>query len=475
MNLDPTPALRFVDNFWEDRILPTLRDYIGIPNQSPCFDADWEDKGYMDDAMGLVKAWCEKQAPRNVEVTLHTCAGRTPLLLVDIPGRLPGQALLYGHLDKQPSGSGWREGLSAWSPVREGDLLYGRGAADDGYAVFACIGAITLLETQGIPFPRCVLLIECSEESGSQDLAYYLDRLQDRIGTPDLVVCLDSGCGNYEQLWVTTSLRGLIGGNLTVEVLREGVHSGDASGVVPSSFRIIRALLDRIEDPETGEVVEAFQVPVPPCILEQIRRAVDALGTDHFRRLPVSGELSLVGANTFENVVNRTWCPALEITGAGDLPPLDAAGNVLRPRTSIKLSLRLPPTLDTTRAGATLARILQTDPPYGARVGYEEKQGADGWQAPPFSGWLDAAVQEASTTFFNRPAIYSGEGFSIPFMPALVQAFPATQFIVTGVLGPDSNAHGPNEFLHLGMAKKLTACVGEIVSRLTPARAETDE
>jgi len=466
MNLHPAQALRFVDSFWEDRVLPTLRDYIEIPNQSPLFDTDWERHGYMDDAVALVKAWCEEHIPSNAEITVHTCAGRTPLLLIDIPGSLPGQVLLYGHLDKQPPCSGWREGLDPWSPVREGDLLYGRGSADDGYAVFACIGAIALLEAQGIPCPRCVLLMECSEESGSPDLAYYLDRLQDRIGIPDLVVCLDSGCGNYEQLWVTTSLRGLIGGNLTVEVLRDGVHSGDASGVVPSSFRIIRALLDRIEDRETGEIVEAFQVAIPPRTLEQIGRAADALGADHFRRLPVVGDLSTVGATTFDNVVNRTWRPALEITGAGDLPALDAAGNVLRPCTSLKLSLRLPPTLDATWAGATLARMLQTDPPYQARVSYAAEWEASGWQSPPFSGWLDSALQESSTTFFGRPAIYSGEGFSIPFMPALVQAFPNTQFVVTGVLGPHSNAHGPNEFLHLGMAKQLTACVGELVSRL---------
>lgn len=465
MNLHPAQALRFVDSFWENRILPTLRDYIEIPNQSPLFDADWKRHKHMDDAVGLVKAWCEEQAPSDSQVTVHTCAGRTPLLLIEIPGPLPGQVLLYGHLDKQPPCSGWRDGLGPWSPVRDGHLLYGRGGADDGYAVFACIGAIALLEAQGIPFPRCVLLIECSEESGSPDLAYYLDRLRDRIGIPDLVVCLDSGCGNYEQLWVTTSLRGLIGGNLTVEVLRDGVHSGDASGVVPSSFRIIRALLDRIEDRETGEIVEAFQVTIPPSVREQIERAADALGADHFRRLPVIGDLATVGATTFDNIVNRTWRPALEIIGAGDLPALDAAGNVLRPRTSLKLSLRLPPTLDATQAGATLARILQTNPPYQAWVSYEAGWETSGWQSPPFSGWLDSALQESSTTFFGQPAIYAGEGFSIPFMPALVQAFPDTQFVVTGVLGPRSNAHGPNEFLHLGMAKRLTACIGEIVSR----------
>ena len=182
--------------------------------------------------------------------------GRTPVIFIEIPGsRTPTTVLLYGHLDKQPEMTGWAEGLGPWEPVLKGDKLYGRGGADDGYAMFGALArASWRCTSRASPHARCVILIEACEESGSYDLPSYVDHLAARIGAPSLVVCLDSGCGNYDQLWLTTSLRGLTGGALTVQVLTEGVHSGDASGVVPASFRIVRALLSRLEDGATGEI-----------------------------------------------------------------------------------------------------------------------------------------------------------------------------------------------------------------------------
>ncbi|MBM4201704.1 MAG: M20/M25/M40 family metallo-hydrolase, partial [Gammaproteobacteria bacterium] len=371
---------------------------------------------------------------------------------------------LYGHLDKQPEMSGWRDGLGPWTPVLEGDRLYGRGGADDGYAVFASVAAILALREQAAACPRCVVLIECCEESGSFDLPHYVALLAERVGRPSLVICLDSGCGNYEQLWLTTSLRGLIGGELSVAVLTEGVHSGDAGGIVPSSFRIARRLLSRLENEATGEIAcGEFHVDVPLQRVTQAQQAAEALGEQVYAKFPFVPGTQPAAAGLVELILNRTWRPALEVTGAAGLPPLEQAGNVLRPRTALKLALRLPPTLSAAQASADLKRLLEQDPPEGAQVRFTPEQAADGWNAPLLTGRLAASVDAASRRFFGKPALFMGEGGTIPFMAMLGERFPEAQFLVTGVLGPQSNAHGPNEFLHLPMARRVTACVAQVL------------
>ncbi len=456
--------LEYTDRAWDKSVLPVLADYIRIPNRSPHFDPDWAAHGYMDDAVALAEVWCRRQPLHEVAVEVVRLPGRTPLLLVDVPGDADDTVLLYGHLDKQPEMSGWREGLGPWSPVREGDRLYGRGGADDGYAVFASLTAVAALQARGLPHARCVVLIECCEESGSFDLPHYVEALAGRIGAPSLVVCLDSGCGNYDQLWCTTSLRGLLTGNLRVDVLTEGVHSGDASGVVPSSFRVARQLLDRLEDPATGAVRPAdFHVEVPPARLDQARRAAAVLGPLVHGKFPFAGGTAPVAQDPVELVLNRTWRPALEVTGAAGLPALDNAGNVLRPSTTLRLSLRLPPTCDAGKAARALESLLLADPPYGAEVRFEPEQAMGGWNAPAEDPWLADSVDQASRAFFGQPAAYMGEGGSIPFIGMLATRFPAARFLVTGVLGPQSNAHGPNEFLHVPTAKRLTAAVARVL------------
>nr|VFJ49258.1 MAG: Acetylornithine deacetylase/Succinyl-diaminopimelate desuccinylase [Candidatus Kentron sp. FW] len=466
MKLPVSESRAFMDEFWEERILPTLMDYIRVPNQSPSFDPEWETNGHMTRAVQLVYEWCRRHGPEDMTARIICHPGRTPVLSLEIPGRADGSVLLYGHLDKQPPlQESWRDGLDPVIPVREGDKLYGRGVADDGYAVFASVAALSLLREQGVAHPRCFVLIECSEESGSPDLAYYVERLQAKIGTPELIICLDSSCGNYEQLWLTTSLRGMLGGVLTVAVLEEGMHSGDASGIVPSSFRIARSLLERIEDQHTGQIRSEFQVEIPERRLREAGVIAKVLGPAPFARFPFIPGTLPIAEDVLSGIINRTWKSALEITGAGGLPDPRMAGNVLRPNTVLKLSLRIPPTLNAKTSGETLKEILESNPPYGACVTYEEEWNVTGWQAPRFVPWLDTALQDASTAFFGNPAMYYGEGFSIPFMSALVASFPNAQFVVTGVLGPHSNAHGPNEFLHVEMAKKVTLCVAEILAR----------
>ncbi|MFA4708757.1 M20 family metallopeptidase [Xanthomonas perforans] len=467
--MDSAKIDQFLSDTWDREIVPQLVDYIRIPNKSPMFDADWVAHGYMEQAVVLMETWARAQAIDGMQVEGGRLEGRTPLIFIEIPATGPESGedtvLLYGHLDKQPEMTGWDPDLGPWEPVLRDDKLYGRGGADDGYAIFGSLAAILALRNQGLPHARCVVLIEACEESGSYDLPAYVDHLAERIGKPSLVVCLDSGCGNYEQLWCTTSLRGLTGGNLMVKVLEEGVHSGDASGVVPSSFRLLRQLLSRIEDETTGRILlDGLHVEVPAERLTQAKAAAATLDTAIFDKFPMVDGLVPMHEDLTELVLNRTWRPALSITGVDGMPPLASAGNVLRPQTAVKLSLRLPPTADGKACGELLKAALLRDPPNGAQVTLELEKASSGWNAPAMAPWLEKAIDDASQAFFDKPAMYMGEGGSIPFMGMLGEKFPGAQFMITGVLGPHSNAHGPNEFLHIPMGKRVTACVSQVIA-----------
>jgi acetylornithine deacetylase/succinyl-diaminopimelate desuccinylase-like protein len=465
--LDVAKARMFVDQCWGDEVIPTLVEYIRIPNKSPSFDPDWVAHGYMDEAVALFERWARAKLSslRGATLDVVRLPGRTPVIVMDVPGEGEDTVLLYGHLDKQPEMVGWTDGYGPWIPRLEGDKLYGRGGADDGYAMFGALSALLALREQGVPHARCVVLIEACEESGSYDLPYYVDHLAERIGDPSMVVCLDSGCGNYDQLWLTTSLRGIASGTLTVRVLDEGVHSGDASGVVPSSFRILRQLLSRLEEEETGAVRPAeLYVQVPPERLAQARRAAAALGDTVYTKFPLMPGMSPMSDDLTELVLNRTWRPQLAVIGVDGLPAPINAGNVLLPSTVVKLSLRLPPTLDPDTAGDSLRALLEKDPPYGARVEFEPGPGAAGWNAPELSPWLEQSLARASEAAFGAPPAYMGEGGSIPFMAMLGEKFPGAQFVVTGVLGPHSNAHGPNEFLHIPTGKRISVVIAQVLA-----------
>ena len=455
-----------VDTVWADEIVPALHEYIGIPNVSVLFDPQWREHGHMDRAVELIRAWCAGRAIAGLTVEVHELPGRTPVILMEVPafGGRPADdtVLLYGHLDKQPEMTGWRDDLGPWKPVVEGDRLYGRGGADDGYAAFASVLAIEAAQANGLSHTRCVVLIEAGEESGSPDLPAYLQNFAGRIGNPSLVLCLDSGCLDYERLWITTSLRGLAAGTLRVEILTEGVHSGEASGVVPSSFRICRELLDRIEDSSDGRMLlDALHAEIPP---DRRRQAAETASQfpigDHFPF--VAGARPMV-TDPAEQLLARTWYPTLSVTGVDGIPPVASAGNVLRPQTSLQLSVRLPPTCDHEAALAALVAALTADPPYGAHVTFDDAHSGPGWNAPAFDTWLQAALDEASVANFGNPSRAFGEGGSIPFMGMLGEMFPDAQFVITGVLGPGANAHGPNEYLHLPTARRVTACLASVL------------
>ncbi|MCY2958782.1 MAG: M20 family metallopeptidase, partial [Planctomycetota bacterium] len=462
----------FVDSTWDRSIVPALQEYIRIPNKSPAFDPQWREHGHMDRAVKLIEAWCRARAIEGMQIEVIRLKGddgkdRTPVILIEIPGTAATKetVMLYGHLDKQPEFAGWNAGLGPWEPVLRDGKLYGRGGADDGYAAFASLTAIEALRRDKVPHARCVVIIEACEESGSYDLPAYIDHLAPRIGDVSLVVCLDSGCGDYDRLWSTTSLRGLVGGNLVVETLREGVHSGDASGIVPSTFRVLRKVLSRLEDEDTGKILpKDLWVKIPKQRQQQTKATAKILKKDVYAKFPWQDGVKPVSKDLVELMLNRTWRPALSITGARGMPDIDAAGNVLRPLTAVKISLRVPPTLDPKKASKKLKKLLEKDPPYGAKVRFDADKASEGWNAPALAPWLEESLARASKQHFGKPAAYMGEGGSIPFMGMLGKKFPKAQFCITGVLGPHSNAHGPNEFLHVATGKRLTACVAQVVA-----------
>jgi acetylornithine deacetylase/succinyl-diaminopimelate desuccinylase-like protein len=472
-------ASQFVDERWDQDLVARLSDYIRIPAKSPSFDPGWAEHGHLERVARDALAWARSQPVKGLQAEIVTLDGRTPCVFFDAPSTRPGASgdrtvLFYGHLDKQPEMSGWRTGLGPWQPVLQDGRLYGRGAADDGYAVYAALTALAALDTSEVPRPRCVGLIETCEESGSFDLPAYLDHLTPRLGEVALLIGLDSGCGDYERLWVTTSLRGLVGGVLSVDVLREGVHSGNASGIVPSSFRIQRILLDRVDDSRTGKLRDpAFHAPIPQDRLEQAQTAANVLGDRVWQQFPWAprnddaspGDTSRpVTTDPVESILNRTWRSTLSVVGAAGLPPPKEAGNVLRPGTALKLSVRLPPTADAERAAQRLKQALEADPPYGARVRFDLENAGAGWNAPPTAPWLKEALDQASLAHFGMPPAWMGEGGGIPFISMLGERFPRAQFVITGVLGPQSNAHGPNEFLLIPYAKKLTCVIAQVVA-----------
>ncbi|MGO9149012.1 MAG: M20/M25/M40 family metallo-hydrolase [Acidimicrobiales bacterium] len=476
MSVDRSPSrpevlASYVDDLWEDSVVGALSSYVAIPCLSPDFDPAWADNGEIGRAARLLCEWAASRPLPGCIVEVVEREGLTPAIIADVPAT-PGAAtrlvtLLYGHLDKQPPLGSWRKGLDPFVAVREGERLYGRGAADDGYSIFAAVGALEALAATGAPHGRCVVLIEASEESGSPHLGPYLKEVGARIGAPGpgLVVCLDSGCATYDRLWSTNSLRGSLVVTLNVEVLSEGVHSGLAGGIVPSSFRLLRQLLSRIEDETTGEIL------VPECLAEtpaRYRAAAEAmaaeLGEAALGEFPTVPSLEFSGRAGADRLLRRTWMPSLAVIGIDGVPSVKDGGNVLRPFTTAKLSLRLPPAVNADRAAEAVASTLSADPPQGAMVKAVVVNAARGFDAPPQAEWLARATGEASKVLFGRQAGAMSEGGTIPFLAELASRFPEAQFLVTGVLGPGSNAHGPNEMLDLVTARRLTAAVAHVLA-----------
>ncbi|WP_236790229.1 M20/M25/M40 family metallo-hydrolase [Amycolatopsis sp. GM8] len=462
--VEQTSVRETVSRLWETEVVPSLSELIRIPALSQAFDPDWAANGHLAAAVAHVRGWIAGRALPGATIDVVRIEDRSPVLLIDVPATPGaedrGTVLLYGHLDKQPPVGGWSEGLGPWQPVVRGEKLYGRGAADDGYAGYAATTALEAVHAAGGSHARSVVLLETGEESGSPDLPLYLEHLSPRLGEVSLVICLDSGGNDYQRLWLTSSLRGMVQVHVKVRVLESAQHSGLASGVVPSSFRVLRQLLDRVEDVATGAIkLPEFNVEIPANRQEETR-ATAAVAPGAMRStFPLVDGMRPVADDEYELLLNSGWRPTLSVIGASGFPEPANAGNVLRDSTTLALSFRLPPTADSAAALNAVEKALTTDVPYGAQVELAGLEHASGWNAPDAAPWLAAVLEKVSTEVFGEPWRSVGLGGSIPFMGLLAEKYPRAQFLVTGALGSDSNAHVPDEWLHLGQARRVTETV----------------
>jgi len=457
------------DELWETSILPSLSDFIEIHALSPLFEPNWAELGELDATIDLFCAWLDEQEIAGLSHEVHRIEDKSPVLLVTIEGTGPGEVIFYSHLDKQPSKPElWSEGLHPLKAVRRDPWLYGRGSVDDGYGGYLCVTSIRLLQEAGIPHPRCSFLIETCEESGSFDLPPYLDALSEELGDPDMIVVLDSGGPDYDHVWMTEALRGLVSGTLSVRVSHEGIHSGTSGGSIPSSFRIQRMLLDRVEDSSTGEVlIPEMHVEIDADIRDKAAALAEVVGDSVWEQLPTVDTLVRVAGSTEDMILAMNWQPTLSIIGADGMPPVQVAGNVLRTNTDLKLSFRIPPGVDSESVLERARQILEADPPYGAEVTFSPDSCADGFHAPPLEGGVSKAINEASMTLTGLPPLASWTGGTIPFMAMMQGKYPEATFLCTGSSGPGNNAHGPDEKLHIPSSKRLTAVLSATVAAVS--------
>lgn len=463
-----------VKDKWNQTTEQGIKDFIEIPALSPDFDKKWEENGVLLKAVEFAKDWVEKQDIKGLSTKIVQEEGFPPCLYVEIEASEGNTAkesvFLYGHLDKQPPNLGWDEDKGPWKPVVQDGKLYGRGAADDGYSFFCSLSAVKALQELNISHPRCVGLFETCEESGSAHYETYLKHVEEQLGAIGLVVALDSSCGDYDRLWITNSLRGMIGGAIKVEVLKEGVHSGEASGIVPSSFMILRSLLDRVEDSKTGKVIGIpFHTVLTSDILKQSKKIAKILGDKAWEQFPWAGETSPLCDEPMECILRRNWEPALTVTGADGISSVENGGNVLRPWTKIKIGMRLPPNVEASLASQAFKDVVTAHPPFNAKVDYEPVVMSNGWVAKEPKKWLKKSFKKASKSLWGNDFCYLGMGASIPLLNVFSREWPSAEFVVAGVLGPKSNAHGPNEFLHIDYAQKLTASVAYIIAKMAKA------
>lgn len=449
----------------DSNLTPTIADFIRIPNQSRAYDPAYATNGLQQKACNFCIDWAKKLDVAGLKLELIEEEGRTPVVLgiVDVPDK--PTVLMYGHIDKQPPlTNDWAEGLHPYEPVIKDGKMYGRGGADDGYAFFASLLIIKALQKYGLPHNRIVLYFETDEESGSADLIHFLNQRKSQIGEPSLVICLDSGCCDYEHMCLTTTLRGVFNFNLRVDVGLEGVHSGASSGILPDSFRILRDVIDQFECSKTGKLPSDLYVNIPPDKYTQAYELISEMNGKIDFEFPFVDGVKPVEDDGFKQYINRIWNPTLTAVGTDGIPHISNAGNVLRPYTTLALSLRLPPSLSKEEAVKTVREFFsKVQVPHNGKLTLTEGSSGQGFNCPAYDPKLKAVIDEAGELFFGTKVLYYGEGGSIPFINELAYMFPKSQFIVTGVLGPKSNAHGPNEFLHLPYMKKLILSLSKVL------------
>jgi len=456
-----------VDQFWDSWYVPGLSDFIRVPNLTPMVDPDFLTNGHNEKAMELVDNYINKLEIKGINKKIFQPEGMTPLIIYVVDkteGASDTQIMAYGHLDKQPWMEGWGEGLHPTTPVIRGDYLYGRGGGDDGYAPFSTMLAIKNAQMQGVKHPRIALVLETEEESGSPNLIPLLKIAKDYIGEPDFLLCLDSGAFDYGQLWLTSSLRGVTLCDVTVKAAKGGYHSGEVGGIVPETFRVMRHLLNRLDDSETGDVMKELETELPAYALPEAKKMAELMKTDLAEKYKMEEGVEFVSKDMEKMYLDNTWKANLSITGAGGLPQYQKAGNVVRASTSLRLSMRLPPNMDAKKANMHVKEKLTTNVPHNCKVEIHGDHNGNGWCMKDPEPWFHEAMNNASKNFYDGKEYGSyGMGGSIPFLAQLGGLYPNTFIVALGLLGPQSNAHAPNECINLAYAKKLTQCMSHII------------
>lgn len=467
MSINPEKLKQFVESEFTNNALPSFKTFLTIENCTPAYDPDWDKNGLLKSAASHLKAYALKSSGvQGLNAILSSDEGKTPFLLVTVDSTSgDGKSiLLYGHFDKQPPNSGWSQGLGPYLPVEKDGYLYGRGSADDGYAFYAMLTIIKALQNFNIPHPKFVIILEGSEESGSIDLPIYIEEYQQFIGQPDLILALDSGIIDYNRIWLTSSLRGVVSCDLTVKTLTKGVHSGKGSGIAPESFMIIRKLLSKLEDYNDQSRMKDFEVEIPDSEKTKISKAVEVMGDDWCSKIPILPGMKLLGDTPTDRLINWTWKPALTVAGARGIPNVKDAGNVLRPYTTLYLSIRTPPTFDGILNGKKILEDITNQTPFNSTVLIENYEAFNGSLIKEPSDNLKSQIDNLAKNYISGGMAQIPVGISIPFTTIFSQYFPKSQILVTGCAGVDSNAHGPNERLNLSYTKNFICSFVHIFS-----------
>lgn len=462
MNYDK--SLEIAKKDFDSNILPGLEEFIRIDNLSPEFDPEWETNGKAEKAGMHLLNWAKSQGIKGLKGELIKSPGKTHFLLIEIePQGINKTVLLYGHFDKQPSLGEWEEGLHPNKPVIKNGLLYGRGSSDDGYALFSMIEAVKLIQLQNCKHGHIVIALESGEESGSPDLISYLKTYKERTGNPDLMICLDSGCKDYSCLWLTTSLRGLTKIEVEIECLKEDVHSGEAGGIAPDAFSILRILLNRLEDSKTSKIIVPLNAEIPKYIMEDAEKLADYLKEKVVTDLvKLADGVVPITDDYKELILNNTWRPTMVVIGINH-PQVEGSGNILRSKIKACLSFRLPPTFNCKDAEKIITEILTKDPPYNAKINVKVNISVNGWAAKNLNNSLKKSFSKSSNYLFGKDYYSNGEGGTIGFIPELGELYPECEMLVTGVLGPGSNAHSINECLNIDYTNKMTVALAHAI------------
>ena len=460
--MDKKSFEKYIEKMFTYNMIPNLMNFIRIPNLSPAYDYEWNTNGLLLKAANLIIAYAKSLEIKNAQINLIQDKGYSPLIFIEIPASRPNDnrtVLLYAHFDKQPHGTGWDDDKGPTKPVIQNGRLYGRGSADDGYASFSMLTAIKACQEHNCPLPRICLIFEGAEESTDEHLTYYFNKLLPIIGENVIAfIPLDSGCADYDRLWITNSLRGVCDYEINIQTLDNNISFGpEASGRIAENLFILRKAIDAVMDTSTGDVkIEEFYVKdIPEEIQEEMDKEIEIVGEQFFKEIPLYEGVKPLKTDIKEAMINNRWKPTCSILGIDNCPKIEDNGFGVKKSITVKMSMRLPPGIDSHAALEALKKVVKENIYFDAKVKFLSAEVADGWKLTNFSEKTKNVLNKASKEYFGNELVFKGMGGSIPFITYFQTKYPNADVICTGILGADCFEHGPNENLHLEACKKM--------------------